>query len=59
MYVAALALAGVDVNSVLFIGQQQLAQYAHFSQTKVILALPGVDVLFVQLCITSDQVRTH
>jgi len=59
VYVAALVLVAVDVDSVLFVDQQQLAQYAHFSQTRVILALLGVNVLFVQLCITLNQVRTH
>jgi len=59
VYVAAFALAAVDVDSVLFVDQQQLAQYAHFSQTRVILALPDVNVSFVQLCITLNQVRTH
>jgi len=47
VYVAALALAAVDVGSVLFVDQQQLAQYTHFSQTRVILALLSVNVLFV------------
>jgi len=59
VYVAALALAAVNVDSVLFIDQQQLTQYAHFSQTGVILALLSVNVLFVQLCITLNQIRTH
>jgi len=59
VYVAVLTLAAVDVDSVLFIDQQQLAQYAHFSQTRVILALFGVNVLFIQLHITLNQVRTH
>jgi len=58
-YVVALTLAAVDVDSVLFVDQQQLAQYTHFSQTRVILALPDVNVLFIQLCITLNQVRTH
>jgi len=48
-----------DDDSVLFVDQQQLTQYAHFSQTMIILALPDVNVLFVQLCITLNQVRTH
>jgi len=46
-YVAVLALAAVDVDSVLFIDQQQLAQYTHFFQTRVILMLLSVDVLFI------------
>ncbi len=59
MYVVAFVLAAVDVDSVLFVDQQQLAQYAHFSQTRVILVLLSVNVLFVQLHITLNQVRTH
>ncbi len=58
-YVVALVLAAVDVNSVLFVDQQQLVQYTHSSQTRVILTLSDVNVLFVQLCITLNQVRTH
>jgi len=58
-YVAALILVAVDVDSVLFVDQQQLAQYTHFSQTRAILVLPDVNVLFVQLHITLNQVRTH
>jgi len=59
VYVAALALVAVDVDLVLFVGQQQLTQYAYFSQTRAILVLPNVNVLFVQLHITLNQVRTH
>jgi len=59
MYVVVLVLVAVDVDSVLFIDQQQLAQYAHFLQTRVILVLLSVNVLFVQLHITLNQVRTH
>jgi len=59
VYVAALALASVDVDSVLFVDQQQLVPYTHFSQTRGILALLSVNVLFVQLCITLNQMRTH
>jgi len=59
VYVAALALVAVDVDSVLFVDQQQLTQYAHFSQTRAILVLLSVNVLFIQLCITLNQVRTH
>jgi len=59
VYVAVLVFVAVDVDSVLFVDQQQLTQYAHFSQTRVILVLFSVNVLFVQLHITSDQVRTH
>ena len=58
-YVAVLTLVAVDVDSVLFVDQQQLVQYAHFPQTRAILMLPGVDVPFVRLHITLDQVRTH
>ncbi len=58
-YVVALTLVAVDVDSVLFIDQQQLAQYTHSSQTRVILALLNVNVSFVQLHITLNQIRTH
>ncbi len=47
-YVVVLTLVAVDVNSVFFVDQQQLAQYAHSSQTIVILALFSVNVLFIQ-----------
>jgi len=47
-YVVALALVTVDIDSVLFIDQQQLTQYTHFSQTIVILVLLSVNVLFIQ-----------
>jgi len=47
VYVAALTLAAVDIDLVLFVDQQQLTQYTHFSQTRVILALLDVNVLFV------------
>ncbi len=59
MYIAALVLVAVDVDSVLFVDQQQLAQYTHSSQTRAIFALLDVNVLFVQLHITLNQVRTH
>ncbi len=58
-YVAALALAGVNVDLVLFVDQQQLTQYTHFSQTRIIIVLLNVNVLFVQQCITLNQIRTH
>jgi len=58
-YIAALILAAVDIDSVLFVDQQQLAQYIHFSQTRAILVLFDVNVLFVQLHITLNQVRIH
>jgi len=58
-YVAALVLAAVNVDSVLFVGQQQLALYAHFLQTKGILVLFSVNVSFVWLHITLNQVRMH
>jgi len=59
VYVAVLTLAAADEDSVLFVDQQQLTQYTYFSQTRDILALPDVNVLFVQLCIMLNQVRTH
>jgi len=59
VYVAVLTLVAVDVDSVLFIDQQQLAQYAHSSQTRAILALFSVNVSFVRLRITLNQVRIH
>jgi len=58
-YVVVLILTDTDVNSVLFVDQQQLALYTHFSQTMVILMLFSVNILFVQQCITLNQVRTH
>ncbi len=58
-YVAALVCADVDVNSVLKIVQQQLASYAHFSQTMIILTLSDDNVLFIQNSITSNQIRTY
>jgi len=47
VYIAALILVAVDVDSVLFVDQQQLTQYAHSLQTRVILVLLSVNVLFV------------
>jgi len=58
-YVVVLTLAAADEDSVLFVDQQQLTQYTHFSQTRGILMLLSVNVLFVQLCIMSNQMRTH
>jgi len=58
-YVAAFALANISVNSVLEVDQQQLALYTHFSQAMVILALLNDNVSFVQICITSQQMRIH
>jgi len=58
-YVAAFVLVNTDVNSVLKIDQQQLALYAHFSQTMIILTLLSDNVLFVQTYITLQQIRTH
>jgi len=49
-YVAALTLADVDVDSVFFVDQQQLAQYTHFFQTRVIIVLLSVNILFIQQC---------
>jgi len=48
VYIAVLILADVDVDSVLFVDQQQLAQYTHFSQTRVIIALSDVNISFIQ-----------
>jgi len=59
VYVVTLALAAADEDSVLFVDQQQFAQYIYFSQTRVILTLLSVNVLFVQLCIMLNQMRTH
>jgi hypothetical protein len=39
--------AAADEDSVLFVGQQQLTQYTHFSQIRGILTLLSVNVLFV------------
>jgi len=58
-YIAVLTLVAADEDSVLFVDQQQLAQYTYFSQTRGILTLSDVDVLFVRLCILLNQVRTH
>ena len=58
-YVVTLTLVAADDDSVLFVDQQQLTQYAHSSQTMVILVLFSVNVLFVQLHITLNQMRTH
>jgi len=49
----------VDDDLVLFVDQQQLILYAYFSQTMIILMLLNVNVLFVQLHITLNQMRTH
>ncbi len=59
VYIAALVLVTADEDSVFFVDQQQLAQYTHFSQTRVILALLSVNVSFIQLCIMLNQMRTH
>jgi len=58
-YVVALTLTDADVNSVLFVGQQQLACYTHFLQTMAILVLLSVNILFVQQCVTLNQMRIH
>jgi len=58
-YVVALVCADIDVNSVLEVDQQQLALYAYFSQTMVILTLSDDNVLFVQNYITLQQMRTY
>jgi len=58
-YVVILAFTDTDVNSVLEVDQQQLALYTHSSQTMIILALLSDNVLFVQIHITLQQMRTH
>jgi len=58
-YVAAFILAAADEDSVLFVDQQQLTQYTHFSQTRGILTLLSVNVSFIWLCIMLNQMRTH
>ncbi len=47
VYVVTLILAGVDVDSILFVDQQQLTQYTHFSQTRIIIVLSDVNISFV------------
>jgi len=59
VYVVILVLVAADEDSVLFVDQQQLTQYIHFSQSRDIFMLFNVDVSFVQLCILLNQVRTH
>jgi len=46
-YVVVLVLMTVSVDSVLFVDQQQLTQYAHSLQTMVILILLSVNVSFI------------
>jgi hypothetical protein len=46
-YVVTLTLVTADEDSVLFVNQQQLTQYTHFSQTRGILMLSDVNVLFI------------
>ena len=58
-YIVVLVFTDIDVNSVLEVDQQQLALYAHFSQTMIILSLLSDNVLFVQTHITLQQMRTH
>ncbi len=58
-YIVVFVCVNTNVNFVLKVDQQQLALYAHFSQTMVILALLNDNILFVQNCITSQQMRTH
>jgi len=58
-YVVTLILVAADEDSVLFVDQQQLTQYTHSSQTRDILVLFNVNVLFVQLYIMLNQMRTH
>ncbi len=59
VYVVTLILVNVDVDSDFFVDQQQLTQYTHFSQTRIIIALFNVNILFVQQYITLNQIRTH
>jgi len=47
VYVVTLTLAAADEDSVLFVDQQQLTQYTYFSQTRDILALFSVNILFI------------
>ncbi len=58
-YITVLVLVNINADSVLWVDQQQLALYAHFSQTMVILALLSDNILFVWNCTTSTQIRTH
>ncbi len=58
-YIVAFVFVNIDVNSVLEIDQQQLASYTHFFQTMIILTLLSDNILFVQICITLQQMRTH
>jgi len=58
-YVVTFTLAAADEDSVLFVDQQQVTQYTYFSQTRGILMLLNVNVLFVKLHILLNQVRTH
>ncbi len=59
VYIVTLILAAADEDSVFFVDQQQLTQYTYSFQTRVILVLLSVNVLFVQLCIMLNQMRTH
>jgi len=58
-YVVTLAFVNADGNFVLKVDQQQLALYVHFSQTMIILTLLSDNILFVWICITLQQMRTH
>ncbi len=58
-YVIILICVNINVNSVLEINQQQLVLYVHFSQTIIILTLLSDNILFIQNCITLNQMRTH
>jgi len=58
-YIVTLTFVAADEDSVFFVDQQQLTQYTHFSQTRNILVLLDVNILFVQLCIMLNQMRTH
>jgi len=58
-YVVTFTLVNTDVNSVLKVDQQQLALYTYSLQTMVILTLLSDNVLFIWICITLQQIRTH
>jgi len=59
VYIAAFILAAADEDLVFFVDQQQLTQYTHFFQTRVIFVLLSVNILFVQLYIMLNQISTH
>ena len=59
LYDAAVAVAAVQQNPVLIVGQQQLASFVHSPQGRAILALPGQNVEFVRDSITPAQIGSH